>query len=51
MAGRLTVPNTVDGLVLARLKSKRDLSDLLTDRKRIVTALRAQLLARSQADS
>ncbi len=41
----LVVPTSIDSLILERLKTKRDLADLLTDRKKIADALRAQLAA------
>jgi SNF2 family DNA or RNA helicase len=51
MYTELVVPNTVDQIILARLKSKKDVADLLTDRARIVESLKGQLAARLAARS
>ena len=42
----IVVPNSIDQIVLDRIKAKKDLSDLLTDKQEILKTLRAQLGAR-----
>ena len=42
----LVVPNSIDEIVLERIKAKKDLSDLLTDKQEILKTLRGQLEAR-----
>lgn len=42
----LAVPNSIDETISARLQRKRDIAELLTDKGRIITALKDQLAAR-----
>lgn len=44
----LVVPGTIDELITERLREKRDLADLLTDKTKIVEALQSQLSAGSR---
>lgn len=43
------IGNTVDQLVLDKIKQKRELSELLTDKQAVINALRSQLAARQLA--
>jgi SNF2 family DNA or RNA helicase len=42
----LVVPDTVDELILSRIREKRELSDLLTDRRALLDALRSEKIRR-----
>jgi len=42
----LVVPNSIDGIVAQRLRMKKDIAEMLTDKGKIITALRDQLSAR-----
>lgn len=49
MYSDLCVPNSIDLIIQARLRMKKDLADLLTDKGKIITALKDQLSSRLSA--